>query len=485
MVSQSTAAAAHTPAHSSFDQWRRRTGLPLAVLVTLVIWFLPLPAGLTPVGLKCLALFGGIFVLYLTEAVPLPISSLAIVPLAVLMGIAPPKDALEGFGSTSVYLLVSAFILATAMVKSRLAERLTYYILQAVGSSTRGVTIGITLANIVLAFLVPSSTARTAILLPVCIGLIATFNVGPRSRLAKGLLLILTFTNATMGAGILTATLPNPITVEFIAKAGGPQVSYGQWLLFGFPPALVMTILTWWLCRVMFKPEVAQIPGGRAHVTEALAKLGPLSRNEMRALVVFLIVVALWLTGDWTKIDVTIAALAACCLLFVPKLGFMSWDDANKGVSWQVVFVAGGGISLGALMMKTGAAKWLAITILNATGVVGLSTLLVLIVIMLIIQYLHLVFVGTTAMATAILPVVLGMAEHVHVNPLIFALPAGMIIGGYPLLMFYNTLPNILVYGTGELAVEDFPKVGFILCTVAVVLYSLCAATYWSWLGLV
>ena len=67
---------------------------------------------------------------------------------------------------------------------------------------------------------------------------------------------------------------------------------------------------------------------------------------------------------------------------------------------------------------------------------------------------------------------------------MIFALPAGMIMGGYPLLMFYNTLPNILVYGTNELEVSDFPKVGFILCTVAVILYALCAATYWQWLGL-
>jgi len=470
---------------STIDMWRHRAGLPLAILVTLVVWFLPLPGGLTPVGLKCLALFAGVFVLYLTEAVPLPISSLAIVPLAVLMGIATPKDALEGFGSTSVYLLVSAFILATAMVKSRLAERLTYHILRTVGSSAFGVTLGITIANIVLAFLVPSSTARTAILLPVCIGLIASFNVTPRSRLAKGLLLTLTFTNATMGAGILTATLPNPITVEFISKAGGPMVSYTQWLLVGFPPALVMTLFTWWLCRVMFKPEVAEIPGGRSHVAESLAKLGPLSANEVRALVVFVIVVALWVSGEWTKIDVTIAALAACCLLFLPTLGFLTWDDANKGVSWQIVLVAGGGISLGALMMKTGAAKWLAITILNATGVAGMPTVVVLIVIMLSIQYMHILFVGTTAMATAILPVVIGMAEQLHVSPLVFALPAGMIIGGYPLLMFYNTLPNILVYGTGELAVEDFPKVGFILCTVAVILYSVCAVTYWQWFGLI
>lgn len=481
MSTSTTAAVSET---RGLEYYRKTLGLPLAILATIIVWYLPLPEGLKPVGLKCLALFSGIFILYLTEAVALPITSLAVVPLAVLMGIASPKDALDGFGSTSVYLLVSAFILATAMVKSRLAERMTYHIVKLVGSSAYGVSIGIVLANIVLAFLVPSSTARTAILLPVCLGLIASFKVGLKSNFAKGLLLTLCFTNATIGAGILTATLPNPITVEFITKAGGPSVSYTQWLAFGFPPALFMTVLTWWLCRKLFKPEVEEIPGGLTHVEEALAKLGALSGNEIRALIVFLFATTLWCTGEWTKIDVTIAALAASCLLFLPGFGFLSWEDANKGVSWQVVFVAGGGISLGVLMMKTGAAKWLAISILKAMGVEGLAVLLVLIIIMLIIQYLHILFVGTTAMLTAIMPVVIGMAEHLGVNPLIFALPAGMIIGGYPLLMFYNTLPNILVYGTGELDVRDYPKVGFILCTVAVLLYSLCAATYWQWLGL-
>lgn len=466
------------------ERFRKQAGFPLAVLATLIVWFLPLPVGLKPVGLRCLALFAGIFVLYLTEAIALPITSLAIVPLAVLMGVATPKDALEGFGSTSTYLLVSAFILATGMVKSRLADRLTYYILKLLGSSAFGVGVGITLSNIVLAFLVPSTAARTAILLPICIGLIATFQVGARSRFAKGLLLTLAFTNSTISSGILTATLPNPITVEFIAKAGGPTVTYLQWLKFGFPPALLMTVFTWWLCRKLFPPEVDQLPGGQAYVSEALARLGPLSGNEKRALFVFLVATILWVTGDWTKLDVTIAALAASCLLFVPGLGFLTWADANKGVSWQIVLVAGGGISLGALLMKTGAAKWLAVSILNAIGVGGMSLLLVLMVIMLIIQYLHVFFVGTTAMLTAIMPVVLGMAEHLHVNPLIFALPAGMLIGGYPLLMFYNTLSNIMVYGTEELEVQDFPKVGVILCTVAVIIYSVCAATYWKWLGL-
>jgi di/tricarboxylate transporter len=117
-------------------------------------------------------------------------------------------------------------------------------------------------------------------------------------------------------------------------------------------------------------------------------------------------------------------------------------------------------------------------------GLQGASTLVMLIVIMFIVQYMHVIFVGTTAMATALLPIILAMAEAAHVNPLVLGLPAGMIIGGYPLLMFYNTLPNIIVYGTGKLEVGDFPRVGIALSAIACVIYALCAATYWRWLGL-
>lgn len=87
-------------------------------------------------------------------------------------------------------------------------------------------------------------------------------------------------------------------------------------------------------------------------------------------------------------------------------------------------------------------------------------------------------------MATGLIPIVIGMAGVLDVNPVVLALPAGMLIGGYPLLMFYNTSPSILIYGTGKLTVGDFPRVGFALCAMACVVYAVCAMTYWRWLGL-
>jgi anion transporter len=460
-------------------------GVPIAIAVAAAIWLMPAPAGLSIAGQKALALFGGIFVLYLTEALPLAVSSLLVIPAAVLGGIANLRGALDGFASSSVYLILGAFILAVGMVKTRLAERITYLTLGLIGASPARITLGVTAVNIILAFLVPSTTARTAILLPVCLSIIGLFQTEGRSRFAINLLLTLAFTNATISAGVLTATVPNPVTVEFLAKAGGRAISYAEWLLYGFPPALIMTFVTWAFIQWIYPAEASARSGEAAEIIRNnLAAMGPMSPAERRALLVFLAVTALWATQGLTGLDTTVVCLAGCCVLFLPKFGVIDWSDANKGVSWQVVLVAGGGISLGDILMRTGAAAWLANTVFHALGLHGASTLVVVVVVMLIVQAMHLIFVGTTAMATALLPIVLALAETAGVSPVALALPAGMIIGGYPLLMFYNTLPNIIVYGTGALRVEDFPRVGVVLCILACVLYAACAATYWRWLGL-
>lgn len=468
----------------SLDLWRKKWGLVLALAAAAIVYALPTAEGLSPAGHRALVVFAGVFVLYLTEAMSLAVTSLAVVPLIVLTSLVSVNEALAPFGSSSVYLLVAAFILATAMVKTRLAERITYLIMTAIGSGTRNLTLGVMIANIVLAFLVPSSTARTAILLPVSLSIIALFGQEGRSKFAVNLLLTLAFTNATISAGILTATVPNPVTVDFIVKAGGERIDYMQWFVYGFPPALFMTLFTWWLIQVMYKPEKKEIPGGSAHVAEQLVAMGPMSSAEWRTLVVFLLVVLMWISGQWTRIDSTIAALAGAVLLFMPRFGVMTWNEAERGVSWQIMMITGGGMSLGGALMKTGAASWIADSLFHLFGLGSLGVLGLLIAVLVIAQYLHVFFVGTTVMLTAMMPIILALAKTAGVNPAVLAMPVGMVIGAYPLLMFYNTIPNIMVYGTGRMSIGDFPKVGVIACGVACLVYAICGATYWQWLGL-
>src|SRR5262249_49473135 len=193
---------------------------------------------------------------------------------------------------------------------------------------------------------------------PECLSIIAIFGCGARSPFAINLLLTLTMTNATIGAGILTATVPNPVTVEFVAKTTGHTISYAEWLLYGFPPALLMTLLTWWLIQRVFPPEFsAGLDKADQEIRENLAKMGRTTAAEWRALAVFIAVTVLWATQGFTKLDTTVICLLGACLLFLPRFGVLDWNDANKGVSWQVLLVAGGGVSLRGLLMKTSARR--------------------------------------------------------------------------------------------------------------------------------
>ena len=323
--------------------WRRRLGVPLAIMCCILVLVMGKPASLSVAGHKSLALFAGIFVLYLTEAIPLAITSIVVVPAAVLMDITNTRNALSGFGSSTVYLIMGAFILGAAMVKSKLADRITYLIMQLLGDRARNILLGVVLANIVLAFLVPSTVARTAILLPICVGILQVFKTETRSNFAVALLLILAFTNSTISAGILTATTPNPVTIGFIQNASGHLISFGEWFLYGFPPALFMTFFTYWFVSFMYKPEVDRIPGGSDYVASKLAALGPLNSNEKWSIYIFSLVVLLWVTGSWINVDATIACLIGVGLLFFPRIGFLSWEDANKQISWSVLMVTGGG----------------------------------------------------------------------------------------------------------------------------------------------
>lgn len=469
---------------SGFDKFRENWGLPIAIVVMLILWFLPAPAELPLAGKKALVLFSGIFILYLTEAVPLVATSIAIVPLAVFMGIAKVDAALAPFASSSVFLMFGAFILAAAMIKTKLAERITYLILNIIGSSTIKITLGVMIANIILAFLIPSSTARTAVLLPVCISIIGLFESEGRTKFAVNLLLTLAFTNATISAGILTATVPNPVTSEFIRKAGGAAISYIEWLRIGFLPALVMTVLTWLFIQYMYKPEQKEIPGGTVHVKEKLIALGKMSSKEIYTLFIFCLVVGLWVTGSITKIDTTTACLAAAVPLFFPKIGVLSWSDANPHIGYNVLLMTGGGLSLGSILMSTGATKWLATTVFATFGLHGLAVIILLMMVMFIVQFMHVFFAGTTVMATAFLPLVIALGVEAGLQPAVLALPAGMIIGGYPLMMFYCTAPNLMVYGTNKLVMTDFPRVGVPISILACIVYAIVAATYWRWLGL-
>lgn len=465
---------------------KKLIGFVFAILSLIFILLDKSIVGMSGEGQRCLALFIMFFFLYSFEVMDAALISLSIIPLLVIFRVVDVGSALTGFSSSSTYLIVGAFIISAAMLKSRLGNRITYCILKLVGTKATNISLGIMLVSIIMSFLIPSSTARTAMLLPICLSIIEKYqgNKAEKTKFGANLMMTLCCTNSAASAGILTATITNPMAVQYIEKATGVSVSYKDWMMWGGPPALICMVIAWIIIQIIFRPEKKEMENGSSYVREELARMGRVSVDEIKVIIVLAAAMLLWFLGDLFNIDSCTVCLAAACLLCIPVIGVIKWEDCKKDISINVMFVVSGGISLGAAMYQTGTAKWLAETIFKAFSLDQLSVGIIILLIIVILQFMHAFFAGTATMANVFFPVVVGIASVANISVMALILISGFIIGGYPIIMFYSTTPNILCYETGHLAAGDFLKFGTILSIFVCIVYGLCIVYYWPLVGM-
>ena len=218
-----------------------------------------------------------------------PVSVVLILSLvAIMLGGAPNPDdpnailgtqealkmALSGFGNSAVALVAGALFLAAAMQETGLDKRIALLVLSRVGSSVRGILLGVILVSMILSFLVPSTTARVAAILPIILGMVAAFQMKRESRFAA--LLVITSAQAASiwNIGVKTAAAQNMVAIGFIEETFGRGVSWGQWFLYAAPFSIIMSIVLYFVMLKLFPLEMNEIPNGKAMVREQLKNLG-------------------------------------------------------------------------------------------------------------------------------------------------------------------------------------------------------------------
>ncbi len=477
------------------------SGLVLAAVVLVAVLMLPLPGNLPVAGQRMLAVFGFAVIVWITEALDYAVSAVVISALmAFLLGTAPnPANphavlgtaqglttAMSGFGNTALTLVAAALFLAAAMTVTGLDRRIALVILSRVGARTSRVVIGSIVVATVLAFLVPSATARAAAIVPIIMGIILAFGIDRKSRFA-GLLMITTVQAVSIwNIGIKTAAAQNMVAVGFIQKMLGQDITWLNWLVAAAPFSIVMSIGLYYTMMKMMPPETEAIPGGQAAVQKALAGLGPMTGKEMRLLVVSLVLLCLWATeGVLHPFDSSTTTTAAVAILFLPGIGVMDWKKANVLIPWGTVILFGVGISLGTALLQTQAAQWLANLIVQAFALDALPALGILAVMAAFLVVIHLGFASATALASSMIPIVIAIMQKIHT-------PGVSVVGMTLLLQFVvsfgfvlpvNSPQGMVGYGTETFASRDFVRTGLVLTVAAYALTLVFGATYWRWLG--
>lgn len=468
----------------------------------IVIMLLPNSGGdLSVMGQRALAILAFAVILWMTEAVAYPVSSAMIISLlAVTLGLAPDmanpevmlgtkaalKLALGGFSNSAVALVAAALFLAAAMQATNLHKRLALYILSKVGVKTGAIVFGAIIVSIVLAFFVPSATARAGAVVPILLGMVAAFGLPHNSRL--GALLVITAVQSVSiwNIGIKTGAAQNMVALGFIESEMGVSVSWGAWFMYAAPWSIIMSVVLYFVMIKLIKPETQVVEGGTELIQGQLKELGPMKSSEKRLIVVALSLLFLWSTEEVLHpFDTTTVTLVAIAILLSPKIGVFDWKTVEKLIPWGTIIVFAVGIALGTVLLNTGGAQWLSNRVFGAMGLENMPLLATIALLSLFNILIHLGFASATSLSSALIPIFIALTTTISLdaNSVGFVLIQQFVIS-FGFLLPVSAPQNMLAYGTGSFTVKDFLKSGIVLTVVGYLLILLFSATYWKWIGL-
>ena len=322
------------------------------------------------------------------------------------------KMAFMGISASATILVGAALFLAAAMTQTGLDKRIALFILSRIGSKTNRLVAGMILVGIILAFLVPSTTARVGCMVPVILGIVSAFGMKTGSRLAALLMVVTIQTGSIWNTGIKTAAAQNMVTMGFIERLLNGNISWMQWFIAAAPFAIVMSIILYFIAMYMLPPELDEIKGGAETIKAKLEELGAVTPAEKKLLAISAGLILLWVTeGFLHNFDTTTTTILAVTLMLLPWTGIMTWKQAESHISWGTLMLLGVGISMGSALLTTKAAQWLANEISVGMGLADASIFGVFAVISLFIIIIHLGFASGSAIASAMIPIVIALLQ--------------------------------------------------------------------------
>ncbi len=493
-------ASVKTKYRPKFKLDRKIIGLIAGLVAAILIFFLvpnQLPPPLrfvvddmgipqyTPFALKISAATAVLMIIWwVTEAIPL--AATALVPLVVF-----PLTHLQDFQTTAtpyasgtIFLFMGGFFLAFTVQKWGLHKRVALHTVKAVGTSPKMLILGMMAATGFLSIWV-SNTATAVMMLPIGLSILALVN-GPdakaselvKSNFGKAMMLGIAYSASIASLASLISTPPNTMLRAYVKENYGITIGFGQWMLFAGPTAVLFLLIGWFLLsRVLFPPEIQDIPGGKETIDRELANLGPMSRGEKLAGSVFVVAALSWLlvptifpkAGISDELIAMIVSLAVFAIPVDPRRGVMllDWNTA-KGIPWNILLLFGGGLALSAAFTKNGLSAWIGYL---SRGIGALPIVLIVIAVIVVTMAMT-EMASNTATAAAMLPVMGGVATGATQDALLFVVPVAM-AATCCFMMPMATPPNAIAYGTGYLKMGEMIKAGATMSATAVVLITI------------
>ena len=437
-----------------------RGAVPFVIVFGL--WLTPVPAGLTAPAWHLFAVFVAAIASVLIGAFPLLTSTMLAVAAAVLTGTISPAQAFGGFANASVLLVVIAFLVAQAVVKSGLGHRISLFMVSLFGRSSLGLAYSIVLTDAVIAPAFPSNTARGGVLFPVVLSVAQGSGSrpdDPEGRRLGGYLMFCGMASLAVSSALwMTATSANPIGLQ-VARDFGLDIGFGKWLVTASVPALTAIVLIPLVVARFFPPGVSATPDAPAAARTALAAMGPLTRDERITAVAFVLMVAGWILADTLKLNVTSIAFAGLGVLLMTNV--LTIDDiAKQGDTlatflWLAVLFALSG-QLNELGFMGYAGQRL------AAQLGGLSWPVTYVALVVLYVAIHYMFVSQSSQVLALLGVFLDVGVRGGVPAPLMAFALLFASSYFSVITPQGGSQNVIFVGSGYLTQRELYRLGLV-----------------------
>ncbi|MEW6544579.1 MAG: DASS family sodium-coupled anion symporter [Nitrospirota bacterium] len=486
------------------EQWKQVVGLTLGPVVAGLVYLAPLPA-LSPAAHTLAAILTWVVLFWIAEPIPLPVTALLGTALCVLAGLGSAKSIFASYAHPIIFLFIGSFFLAEAMAAHGVDRRFATWMLGLswVQARPSRVLLAMGLVTAVISMWI-SNTAATALMLPVALGVCATLRGTEVDHLGEcriALMLMLSYAATAGGVATIIGTPPNLIGAGLLAQQTGAAVPFLTWMVFGLPLAILMLAVCWSLLLKLHPPETPVLPDFAHQLHEQRRALGPWTRGQVNACLVFGLALLLWigpgLLAAWLgsenplvawfdrRLPNELVALLAACLLFILPTDFkqgrftLSWRQASD-INWGTILLFGGGLAFGDLMVKTELSNTVGRGFVEYFGV---STLWSLTAVSIAASVLVSELASNTASASMLVPLAIAIAQSAGVSPVPPAL--GACLGaslGFALPV--STPPNALVYGTGLVPMRSMVQAGILFDLLGAVLIWVTLRLFCPLLGL-
>ncbi len=414
--------------------------------------------------------------LWITEALPIPVTALLPLVLFPFLRVMPARETSLPYANPNIFLFIGGFFIARAMERHDLHRRMAYAVLAVLGHRPRTLILSIMVATAFLSMFI-SNTATTMLMLPLVMSLLQDRE---DPAFSTAMLLGLAYAASIGGVGTLIGTPPNLVLAGQLREMFQVDLTFVAWLRVGLPVVVVFLPLTWGLLTyVLFPVRNEASIVDRTILEKARRDLGPMKPEERWVLGVFALVALLWIFrkdlnfGVWTLPgwagilgvgsfvhDATVAIAGALLLFLLPdRTGepLLPWEEAVR-IPWGIVLLFGGGFSLAHAFQVSGLAAWIGAR-LHGLGVLPYP-LLILMVALLTTFLTELT--SNTATATVLLPILAAVAEGIHQPPLPIMVAAAL-AASFAFMLPVATPPNAIVFGSGRLRVAHMVRAGLVL----------------------